>query len=107
MVCNMADVRIRIVLLERNPLISKVLQQSLRTHFSSNVSHVTLANEDELQKLSFSGPEQFVFVVDEPCLTAYQVLRMISQRFPESRRIILGHHFEVPQLFSLILEGAH
>jgi DNA-binding NarL/FixJ family response regulator len=104
---NMADARIKVVLLERNPLISKVLQQSLRAHFSSIKFQVTLANGVELQKLAFSALEQLVFVIDEPSLTTYQMLRIISQRFPESRRIILGHHFEVPQLFSLILEGAH
>jgi two-component system, NarL family, response regulator DegU len=104
----MADTtRIRVFLVERNPLIWKALQQSLRAHFSSNVSYLLLADESAVQRLSFSSVEQPVFVIDEPCSTAYQVLRVISQRFPESKRIILGHHFEIAQLFSLLLEGAH
>jgi DNA-binding NarL/FixJ family response regulator len=104
----MADVtRIRVVLLERNPLISKILRESLRGHFASTISYTTVAHESEFQKLSFIGSERVVFVIDEPCSTAYQILRIISHRFPESRRIILGHSFEVPQLFSLILEGVH
>jgi DNA-binding NarL/FixJ family response regulator len=60
-----------------------------------------------MQRLSFTSLELLVFVIDEPCPTAHQALRMVSQRFPESKRIILGHHFEVAELFSFILEGAH
>jgi len=68
---------------------------------------MVLTNQNEMQKLSLTSLEQPVFVIDEPCSMAYHILRNIALRFPESKRIMLGHHFEVAEIFSLLLEGAH
>jgi DNA-binding NarL/FixJ family response regulator len=104
----MAEIsRIKVVLVERNPLLANALQQSLRAHFCSYITRIQIPDEASLQKLSFNGSDLPVFVVDEPYSTIYQMLRLVAHRFPDSKRIVLGHGFEVSQLFSLILEGAH
>jgi DNA-binding NarL/FixJ family response regulator len=96
----------RVVVVEKNPIIATALKESLSHH---SIAAVFSGGKDFGQALMIPQGSVPVFIIDEDCCSAsiYQYLKILSDRLPESKRLILGEEFSTEQIFSLLLEGAH
>lgn len=91
-----------VILIERNPLVAKVLRRALRPPTSCKILRTSNAPGHICDVAS-------VFVIDHsgPTEAVYGSLRDIAKRFPDSKRVLLGEKFEVEILFAMLHEGVH